>query len=338
MQRDSRVVIIGAGIVGCSLADQLTQRGCTNVAVLEQGPLFAPGGSTSHAPGGMFQINLARTMTQFAQYSVARYAELELDGQPCFLPVGSIEVAATAPRWEDLKRKHGIATSWGVESELLSPEACVQKIPLIDGSTIFGGLFVPSDGISKAVRACEAMARLATTRGSQFYGGIEVTGIDKAGGRVRGVETTSGRFDADIVVSCAGIWGPRIGRMAGVPIPLVPMEHQYVVTDRVRELQGETEEASHPLLRHQDRDLYYRQVKDRYGVGSYQHDPLPVSADDLVRYEDAEVMPSVVSFTPADFAPAWADAVTLLPALRRTEIVDAINGIFSFTTDGFPLL
>src|SRR5579863_8306530 len=121
MQKESRIVIIGAGIVGCSLADHLTQMGCTNVVVLEQGPLFKPGGSTSHAPGGVHQTNYSQTMTEFAQYSVKRYLDLDLDGQPCFLQVGSIEVAATPARWEDLKRKSGVATSWDVTSHLLTP-------------------------------------------------------------------------------------------------------------------------------------------------------------------------------------------------------------------------
>lgn len=338
MNRDSRIVIIGAGIVGCGLADHLTALGCRNVVVLEQGPLFAPGGSTSHAPGGMHQTNLSQTMTQFASYSVGRYAELELDGLPCFHGVGSIEVAATPARWEDLKRKHGVAASWNVESELLSPQACAEKMPLLDPARIHGGFWVPSDGVAKPVRTSEAMARLAMGRGAVFHGNTEVTDIEVAAGRVRAVVTPAGRFEADVVVSCAGIWGPRIGRMVGVPMPLVPMQHQYIVTSPVPRLRGETRELVYPLIRHQDSDMYFRQHADRYGVGSYQHRPLPISADDLVRFEEAEVMPSVVPFTPEDFAPAWADAVELMPALGETTIDNPINGIFSFTTDGFPLL
>lgn len=338
MDRDSSVVIIGAGIVGSSLADQLTQLGCTNVVVLEQGSLFRPGGSTSHAPGGVFQTNFSRTMTQFAQETVRRYSELELDGHPCFLGGGSIEFAATRERWEDLKRKHGVATSWGLESELISPAECAQRVPILDLSRVYGGLFVPTDGIAKAVRAVEAMTRLSIARGAVFHGTTEVIGIDISNGRVRAVETSRGRFDADAVVSCAGIWGPRISRMVGLPMPLVPMEHQYVETGPLAELAGETEEVSHPVLRHQDRAMYFRQHHDRYGVGSYQHRPLPVSADDLRPYDDSEVMPSVVPFTPEDFMPAWNDAVELLPALRGAKFSRPINGIFSFTPDGFPIL
>src|SRR5581483_2174010 len=131
--------------------------GCGRVTVLDQGPLFDTGGSTFHAPGGVHQTNLARTMTQFARESVRRYSELELDGQPCFYPVGSIEVAATPARWHDLKRKHGVATAWGVSSHLLTPEECAAKVPVLDPGTILGGFYVPSDGVARAARICEVL-------------------------------------------------------------------------------------------------------------------------------------------------------------------------------------
>jgi glycine cleavage system aminomethyltransferase T/glycine/D-amino acid oxidase-like deaminating enzyme len=335
---DARVVIIGAGIVGCSLADQLTQLGCRHVIVLEQGPLFVTGGSTSHAPGLVFQTNVSKTMTDFARCTVQRYNELERDGEPCFYAVGSIEVAATPERWADLKRKRGLAASWGIEGVLLTPQECVDKIPLLDPKKIYGGFFVPTDGIAKATRAAEAMARAAIARGARFHGETEVTAIEVASGRVRAVTTTAGRFEADIVVSCAGIWGPRIGRMVGISIPLVPMEHQYVWTTSVPELAGERAEVVQPILRHQDRSMYFRQQRDRYGIGSYQHRPMPISPDDLRPYKREAAMPSVKPFTPADFEPTWAEACNLLPALRNTRIAEAINGIFSFTPDGFPLL
>src|SRR5882757_383878 len=107
-----RVVIIGAGIVGCALADELTERGWTDLTVLEQGPLFATGGSTSHAPGLVFQTNQSKTMTEFASYTVRKYSSLTLDGAWCFRPVGGLEVATSQARLAELKRRHGWATSW----------------------------------------------------------------------------------------------------------------------------------------------------------------------------------------------------------------------------------
>ena len=339
MMRNSRAtVIVGAGIVGCSVADHLTRLGGHDVTVVDQGSLFATGGSTSHAPGLVFQTNPSQTMTRFAAYSVRRYGELRHGGQPCFRPVGSIEVARTPARWKDLHRKQGLATSWGVASRLLSPREVAELVPLLDPARIHGGFHVPSDGIAKAVWAAEAMAEQAIDRGARFVGDAPVTGIRVEGGRVRAVTTAQGDFEADVVVCCAGIWGPLIGRMAGVPVPLVPFQHQYVRTAPLPPLAGETEEVAHPILRDQDSAMYFRQHQDGYGVGSYQHAPLPVRPSDILAPGDAPVMPSLMAFTPSDFKQAWADAQELLPPLRGAEIEESLNGMFSFTPDALPLI
>jgi glycine cleavage system aminomethyltransferase T/glycine/D-amino acid oxidase-like deaminating enzyme len=327
------VVVIGAAVVGCSVADHLTRLGVTNVLVLDQGPLPATGGSTSHAPGLVFQTNPSKTMTEFARYTVARYGELG-----CFLPLGGIEVAATPERWHDLKRKHGIATAWGLESALLTPEEVAEHVPLLDPERIHGGYHVPSDGLAKAVEACAAMAEEATGRGARFVGETEVTGIEVSGGRVRGLETSRGGVETARVVCAAGIWGPLVGRMAGVRVPLWPVEHQLVWTTPLPELAGETEEARHPILRHQDSCMYFRQRRDRYGVGSYQHEPLLVAPEDIPRHDEAPVMPTMLTFTPEHFEAAWKDAHELLPALEGAEFEEAMNAMFSFTPDGNPLL
>lgn len=339
MRNDAaEVVVVGAGIVGCSVAERLTALGVRSVLVVDQGPLFRTGGSTSHAPGLVFQTNASQTMSRLARYSVEKYRGLRYRGAACFDPVGSIEVAATPERWTDLKRKHGLATSWGIESHLFAPDQMVRRVPLVDPARIHGGLFVPSDGLARAVWAAAAMADLARQRGARFAGDTEVTGIDVADGRVTGVLTTSGRIPADLVVCCAGIWGPRIGRMAGVPVPLMPFQHQYVKTTPLASLAGETDEARHPILRHQDSAMYFRQHRDRYGIGNYNHVPLPVAPDDILRPGQAPIMPSVTDFTPEDFKQAWADAVTLLPEIGSAEIDESFNGMFSFTPDGLPLI
>jgi glycine cleavage system aminomethyltransferase T/glycine/D-amino acid oxidase-like deaminating enzyme len=336
----ARVVVIGAGIVGCSAAEHLTKLGWRDVVVLDQGPLFEAGGSTSHAPGLAFQTNPSKTMTQLASYSVKRYSELELDGRPCFYPVGGLEVAATLERWKDLKRRHGLATSWDVESALLSPEECVEKSPLLDPGKVYGGFYVPSDGLAKGVRISEAMAREAQARGAKFYGETEVTRIEGKNGRVRAVETSRGRIETENILSCAGMWGPRIGRMAGAFVPLLtPMQHQYAWTTPVSGLKPVSEESDHVILRHQDHSMYFRQHGERYGVGSYRHRSMPVSPDEIPRKREPDrEMPSIVEFTPEDFEGPWEEARRLLPALQGTEIERGINGLFSFTPDGGQLL
>jgi len=341
MTKPPRVVIIGAGVVGSALADELTERGWTDITVVDQGPLFTAGGSSSHAPGLVFQTNPSKTMTEFASYTVRKLSSLTLDGQWCFRQVGGLEVATTEARWTDLKRKHGLATSWGVEGALLSPEECAALHPLLDPAKIFGGLHVPTDGLAKATRAVEAQARRAIERGARFLGEHTVVGIGRQDGHVTGVETDQGTIPADIVVCAAGFWGPRIGRMVGLTIPLLPLAHQYAKTGQVAALAGVNDpalEASRPILRHQDQDLYYREHGDRMGIGYYGHRPMPVDLDDILSPAEAPVMPSVLPFTEDDFAQAWQESVALLPELSGTKVEEGMNGIFSFTPDGGPIM
>ncbi|MFC5033697.1 GcvT family protein [Streptomyces sp. DSM 41987] len=336
-----RVVIIGAGVVGAALADELSAAGWTEITVVDQGPLPATGGSSSHAPGLVFQTNSSKTMTELARYTVEKFCSLDVDGQPCFLQVGGLEVATTTDRLTELHRRHGWITAWGVEARLLSSEECVELHPLVDPSRVLGGLLVPTDGLAKSVLAVEAQIRQAKERGVRFLARHEVLDVLQSDGSVSGVRTDQGEIPADIVVCCAGIWGPKIARMVGMNLPLTPLAHQLAWTGPVPALEGQTEEAVRPILRHQDADLYYRDRFDRIGIGSYGHRPMPVSVDDIRSVQAADAadeMPSVLKFTEGDFADAWTETQSLLPATREAKIEEGINGLFSFTTDGLPLL
>lgn len=333
-----RVVIIGAGVVGAALADEISARGWTEVTVVDQGPLPATGGSSSHAPGLVFQTNSSKTMTELARYTVEKFCSLDVDGKPCFLQVGGLEVATTPERVAELHRRHGWITVWGIEARLLSPEECVEHHPLLNPEKVLGGLLVPTDGLAKAVLAVEAQIRRATERGVTFLARHEVLDVQQADGRVTGVLTDQGEIPADIVVCCAGIWGPKIARMVGMNLPLTPLGHQLAWTGPVPALAGQTEEAVRPILRHQDADLYYRDRFDAIGIGYYGHRPMPISADDILSVDEADDMPSVLKFTEDDFADAWTETQSLLPATKDAKIEEGINGLFSFTTDNFPLL
>ncbi|MGH3516950.1 MAG: FAD-dependent oxidoreductase, partial [Haloechinothrix sp.] len=341
MATQPRIVIIGAGIVGCALADELSARGWTDITVLEQGPLFATGGSSSHAPGLVFQTTGCKTMTELAKYTVAKYSELTLDGKWCFQQLGGLEVATTLERWADLKRRHGWATSWGVQTNLVSPDECATLHPLLDANQVLGGFHIPSDGLAKPLRAAEAQARRAIDRGARFLAHHKVTGIERHAGRVRAVITEQDSFRADIVVSCVGMWGPKIGAMVDLDVPLVPMAHQYAKTAPLSIIQGDNDELhemSKPLLRHQDADLYFREHVDRIGIGAYGHRPMPIGADEILDPGVAPTMPSEMAFTAEDFEPSWQAAVELLPCLNDTKVEEGVNGLFSFTPDGNPLL
>jgi len=330
-------VIVGAGIVGCSAAYHLARLGVTDVVVIDQGPLFETGGSTSHAPGGVFQVNFAQVMTRFASYTVRLYGGLRPPTGPAWYGVGGLEVAWTPERMHDLRRKIGVARSWGVEAELLSPAEARRLNPLLS-PRILGAFHVPSDGIARAVRAAEAMAADAGARGVEFNGHGEVTGFDIANGRVTGVRTAKGRIDCEMALIATGIWAPRTGALAGINIPLVPMQHQYAITGPLPELLGETAEVRHPVMRHQDRSMYFRQERDAYGIGSYRHEPLPVDPATLASRPRNGRAPAIREFLPGLFAEPLEHARELMPALRGVEPVHSINGIFSFTPDGMPLL
>ncbi|WP_036481129.1 FAD-dependent oxidoreductase [Myxosarcina sp. GI1] len=339
MENKAKLVIIGAGIVGCSTAYHLAKLGWRDIVVVDRGPLFATGGSTSHAPGLVFQTNSSKTMTKLAKYTVELYSQLHTDEGTAFYDVGSIEVAYTADRWQELKRKLGWAKSWGIEAAILTPAQAKEKIPLIDETKILGAYYVPSDGIAKAVRAAEALANLAIeANAAKFYGDTRVLDIEVEAGQVKAVVTDRGKITTDRVVVCAGIWGPLIGEMVGETIPLVPVQHQYVKTSPVSELAGETREVVHPILRHQDKSMYFRQHGDCYGIGSYQHEPLLVDPKDILSNKKAPVMPSVKEFTEEHFQQAWRSTVELLPSLAGTELPYKINGMMSFTPDGFPVI
>jgi glycine cleavage system aminomethyltransferase T/glycine/D-amino acid oxidase-like deaminating enzyme len=335
----AQTVIVGAGIVGASAAYHLADLGVTDVLVLDQGPLFATGGSTSHAPGLIFQTNGSRTMCRIAQDSVALYDTLDVDGERVWYGVGGLELATTPERIEELKRRQGFARAWGLEgTELLSPAECAERSPLLDPSTVLGGYFVPTDGAGKGVRIVEALARSAQTAGIRFEGGVTVTGFDTTGGRIHAVETSSGRIECERVLLCAGLWGPTIGAMAGVPIPLIAVQHQLVWTEPIPELanlDGDTW-VQQPIVRHQDRSLYYRQRDDHYGVGNYRHEPIATRQDEI-RAPGAAMQPSLMPFSPQDFDLCEAETERLFPALaghmRPSDPARSLNGMFSFTPD-----
>jgi glycine cleavage system aminomethyltransferase T/glycine/D-amino acid oxidase-like deaminating enzyme len=334
----ARVVIIGAGIVGCSAAYHLTQLGWRDVVVLDQGPLFRAGGSTSHAPGLVFQNNAARTTSKFAQDTVATYRDLQVDREPAYWEVGSLEVATTPERWEELKRKHGHATSWGLETQLISPQEIKQLVPIMRTDHLFGAIHIPSDGTVRAVLAAQALASKAEAAGARFLGNTRITGIDVEAGRVTAVQTARGRIASEQVLCAAGIWGPVVGRMAGVPLPLQPMQHLLGITDPLPELAGETRWQSTPVVRHQDRSMYFRQHYRSYLIGAYRHEPVLVDPEQLRSDWDGDLMPSCAPFREDLFAPSMGYAAELYPALASAELLEQVNGMFSFTPDGHSLI
>jgi glycine cleavage system T protein len=332
MKQQANLVVIGAGVVGVSAAYHLAKLGWRDIVVVDQGPLFKTGGSTSHAPGLVFQTNGSKMMCEFAQYTVRLMNQLHSDDHPTFYPVGGIEVAYTDNRWQDLHRRHGWATAYRLESYLLTPSQVREHVPILDPSVIKGGYYVPSDGDANAVNAVESMAKFTRDENAaEYYGETKVTGFKLDGKRVTAVITDEGTIECEQVLLCTNIWGPVLADQLDVSLPLMSVEHQYLISDPLEELAGERHEIVHPILRHQDFSMYFRQHKDAYGIGSYKHEPLLVDPYDV----GADAMRP---FTESDFDLAHRAAEELLPPLKGKGYPTKFNGMFAFTVDGYPIL
>ncbi len=339
MQSSARLVIIGAGIAGCSTAYHLAQLGWKDMVVVDAGPLFHTGGSTSHAPGGLTLITGSRMMTEFAKYGLPLYESLEVNGRKGANLLGSVEVARSDARWNELKRRHGWGQGFNIDCHLMTPADVKQSVPVIDETTIIGGLFTAGAGIGAPVVACEAMANVVTALGAgTFHGHTSVTGIEREGRKIKAVVTNQGRIETEMVLVCAGIWGPLIGRLAGIVIPLMPMEHQYVKVGPIPELAATGVEVSMPIVRVHDHLIYCRQFGPLFGIGNYQHAPLPVAPEKIRQRQGPNDEPSKNPFTPEHFREPFEQIAEVFPMVKDKPIVESFNGMFSFTPDGNPLL
>ena len=332
MRKQANLVIIGAVIVGASAAYHLTKLGWRDIVVVDKGPLFETGGSTSHAPGLVFQTNGSKMMCEFAQYTVELLNNLHSDEHPTFYMVGGIEVAYSKERMADLYRRQGWAQSYGLGASIINPKEVQEHIPILDPTVIEGGFYVPTDGDAKAVNAVEAMAEFTREQGAaEYYGNTTVTGFETSGRQVTGVVTDQGTIQTEHVLLATNIWGPVLSDQLGVKLPLMAVEHQYLISEPLEELAGEEREIVHPILRNQDFSMYFRQHKDAYGIGSYKHEPLLVDPYDVGK--DA-----MRPFTARDFKLAQMATKELLPPLQGKKYVTTFNGMFAFTIDGSPIM
>ncbi len=334
MQTKARLLIVGAGIVGCSAAYHLAKLGWRDILVLDKGELFEVDGSTSHAPGGMFLTNSSKMMVEFAKYSRQWYGELhDASPEPLIYGVGGLEVAYTQARLNELYRRWGWAKAYGLEgAEVISPQEATRLNPLINPKVIHGAYFTPFDAVAKGVRLITAMARAAEAFGGvTFQGNTPVADLIVERGRIKGVMTDRGLIEAEAVLWCTNIWGDVLTRKYGVRLPLMAAQHLYTVTEPIAALQGETVEVRHPLMRHQDHSMYFRQQFDCYGVGSYRHEPLMVAPDDVGKSAKRD-------FTPEHFVKGWESTIELMPALKGAQLAVKFNGMFAFTTDGYPIM
>lgn len=331
------VVVVGAGIVGNSLVHHLARLGVRRMVLVDQGPLPNPGGSTGHASNFLFPFEYSKMMAQFTADSLEQYEALGVLVRP-----GGIEVARTEERLAELRRKHGAAKTWGIESHLLSAAEVVELVPYIDAKVILGGLSFPGASVVDSLRAGTIMRDGAVAAGAlSLLPSTEVLGIEVDRGRVRALRTSAGRIETEVVAVCCGVWSPRIAAMAGASIPLTPAVHQMVSVGPISLFAGSAGEISFPVVRDVDRNMYERQHGADMEVGSYAHRPILVSPDDIPSIEQSVLSPTELPFTSEDFDPQMEDALELMPDILGDEsagIRYAINGLIALTPDGHPLI
>ena len=331
------VVIIGAGIVGNSLAHHLARLGAGELVLIDKGPLPNPGGSTGHASNFIFPVDHSREMTQLTVESVRQYRDLGV-----FVECGGIEVARTPERMQELTRRIASAKSWGVEpAALLSPAEVRALVPYIDETVILGGFHTPGAGVVDSLLAGTMMREAAQAAGAlTLAANTEVLAIDVEHGRVRRVRTTRGDVEAERVVICAGVWSPRLARMAGASIPLTPAVHQMIDIGPVPRF-ATSVGVEFPIVRDMDTNMYERQEGGSLEIGSYAHRPILHDPDEIPSVEEAALSPTELPFTQADFELQLEQALELMPEIVGDESVGvkyAINGLLSVTADGLPML
>jgi glycine cleavage system aminomethyltransferase T/glycine/D-amino acid oxidase-like deaminating enzyme len=334
----ARVVVIGAGIVGNSLACHLARLGWTGIVQLDKGPLPNPGGSTGHASNFIFPVDHSREMTALTLDSVRQYKALGV-----FTECGGIEVARTEERMEELRRRVASAKAWGVEPvALLTPAEVKALVPYIDESVILGGFHSPGVGVVDSLRAGTLMREKAQRAGAlEVVANVEVTGIDSERGRVRRVRTTAGDVDADVVAIACGVWSPLLARMAGATIPLTPAVHQMIDIGPVPRFADAKSAIEYPIVRDMDVNMYERQDGSGLEIGSYAHRPILHAPEDIPSNEESALSPTELPFTEDDFTQQMEQALELMPEIVGDESVGvkyAINGLLSLTADGLPVL
>ena len=321
----ARVVVIGGGVIGASVAYHLTRLGWTDVLLLEQGRLSS--GTTWHAAGLVGQLRASESGTRLVQYSTALYEQLEAETGLAtgFKRCGGVTVARTPDRMVQLQRTAASAAAFDLECEIISAQRAGEIYPHLRTDDLVGAIWLPGDGTANPTDLTMSLARGARRRGARVAEGVRVTGVDVVGGTVTGVQTDRGAVEAEIVVNCAGQWAKAVGALAGVNVPLHSAEHFYVVTEAI---EGITRDL--PILRDPDGYTYFKEEVGGLVVGGFEPEAKPWVSPDEIPY------PFEFQLLDEDwdhFAVLMDSAMHRLPVLQQTGIKKFYNGPESFTPD-----
>ncbi len=329
LPKNTRVLIVGGGIVGCSIAYHLTKLGWRDVLLLEQGQLSC--GTTWHAAGLVGQLRATLNQSQLAKYTRDLYLDLEAEtGQATgFRTTGSISVARTAAREEELKRQAGMATAFGVEVERISLDDAKSRIPLLRTEDLHATYLIPSDGMTNPTDTTQALGKGARAGGATIVEGAKVLGIRTNGGRAIGVETPDGPISAEIVIVAAGMWTRELAAAVGVTVPLHAAEHYYIVT---RPMEGVV--RNQPVLRDTDGYIYIKEEVGGLLLGGFEPNAKPWGMDGIPDGFEFQALPEDWD----QFEIFMKTGLERIPTLETAEIRQLFVGPESFTPDNRYIL
>lgn len=329
LPQKARVVIVGGGVIGCSVAYHLTKQGWEDVVLLERKQLTS--GTTWHAAGLIAQLRATANMTKLAKYSQELYGSLEEETGVAtgFKRCGSITVALTEERKEEIYRQAAMARAFGVEVEEISAERVSEMYPHLNVEDVKGAVYLPKDGQGDPANIALALAKGARQRGGIVKERIKVTGMTKDGRKVTGVDWTSddgsesGHIECDMVVNCVGMWGHEVGKMAGTNVPLHACEHFYIVTEAIEGL------TQLPVLRVPDECAYYKEDAGKMLLGAFEPNAKPWAMDGIPDTFEFDQLPEDFDH----FEPILENACNRMPMLAEAGIHTFFNGPESFTPD-----
>src|SRR5215831_8629110 len=333
MKTHARVVVVGGGVVGCSVLYHLTKLGWRDVVLCERKELTA--GSSWHAAGGFHAVNSDPGVSRLQAYTIGLYREIErLSNQNVGLHfTGGLNLAATRERWDFLRADWARHRVLGLHTELVTPAQIRELCPLVDTSELLGGIYDPMEGHLDPYGATHAFAKAACSQGAEIYRNARVVELIPGHGGSWQVVTEAGTIHAEHVVNAAGLWAREVGQMVGVALPLVPMEHHYLLTEDLPELMRLSKEI--PLVLDLDGEIYLRQERRGVLLGVYEKQATPWSLNGTPwDYGENELLPPQLD----RLTDALNRGFRRFPSLNNAGIRRIVNGPFTFTPDGNPLV
>ena len=321
----AQIIVIGGGIIGCSTAYHLARDHRADVIVLEQGRLTS--GSTWHAAGLVGQLRSSASITKVLKYSVDLYKRLDQETglETGWKMSGCLRLATNQDRWIEYRRLATTAQSFGMDMHLLSPQEARAMFPLMQVDDLVGASWLPTDGQASPSDITQSLARGARMHGAKIFENVRVTGFDMKDGRITAVKTSKGDIACEKVVNCAGQWARQIGVMAGINVPLQPVKHQYVITEKIDGLSSDA-----PTIRDPDRRTYFKEEVGGLCFGGYEPNPQGWTMEDVPNEWEFQLFDDDYDH----FEQHMMQAMARVPALNNVGVKQMINGPESFTPDG----